>query len=84
LVGAFLSPTRRERALDHVKGAGLLVLDEFGGEYFKTGGLGVALMEEVLAHREAEELATVMTTNCTPDKLRERLSDRILDRRHAS
>jgi DNA replication protein DnaC len=83
LVGAFLSPTRREAALERSKGASLLVLDEFGGEYLKEGGLGFYLIEELLAHREAEELPTVLTTNCTAEELRERLSDRILDRLQA-
>jgi DNA replication protein DnaC len=59
---------------------GLVVLDDFGAEYVKAGGLLEADLEEILWTRHADELATIITTNLTLGDLREKLSSRIMDR----
>ncbi len=80
LCGALLDPERRAETLEAVKDTQLVVLDDFGAEYLKAGGLLDAFIDEIIWHREAEMLPTVITTNLLPDQLRERLSDRIVDR----
>jgi len=78
--GALLDPERRAVTLSSLKDSDLLILDDFGSEYQKEGGLVEAFIDEIIWHREGESLATVLTTNLTFEKLRVRLSDRIVDR----
>jgi DNA replication protein DnaC len=60
--------------------AEFVVLDDFGGEYVNPGGAAESHIDELLWTRHGERRATIITTNLTPDQLRGRLSDRILDR----
>jgi len=80
LCGALLDHQRRAGALEAVKHKRFIVLDDFGAEYPKEGGLLETLVDEIICHREAEILSTVVTTNITPEELKHRLSDRIVDR----
>ena len=77
---ALLDPDRRAEMLARLTGTSLLVLDDFGVEYVKEGGLLDALTDEIIWHREAHELPTVITTNLTANLLRDRCSDRVMDR----
>ena len=63
---------------------GLLVLDDLGTEYAKVGGFLDATLDEIVWYREANLLPTLITTNLTPDGMRDRLSDRIVDRLRGS
>ena len=80
LVGAWLDSDRRADALRSALHTELVVLDDFGAEYVKHGGLVEALVDELIWTREAETLPTVITTNLTQDELRAKLSDRLVDR----
>jgi DNA replication protein DnaC len=82
LCGALLDSQRRAEALEAAKRTRFIVLDDFGAEYVKEGGLLEVLVDEIICHREAEILPTIITTNLTRDKLKDRLSDRIIDRFH--
>ena len=80
LCGALLDQDRRAKTLQEVKDIPFVVLDDFGAEYLKVGGLLDAFIDEIIWHRESEEQSMILTTNLLPDQLRERLSDRIVDR----
>jgi len=80
LCGALLDQDRRAETLQAVKETPFVVLDDFGAEYLKVGGLLDAFIDEIIWHRESEEQSMILTTNLLPDQLRERLSDRIVDR----
>lgn len=70
----------RRETLDILKRVRFLVLDDFGVEYAKPGGLLEAFVDALFYHREAACLPTVITTNLLPEDLRTRLSKRVLDR----
>lgn len=80
LCGALLDPQRRVDALFRVQTARFCVLDDIGTEYVKEGGLIDAFWDEIIWRREAEVLPTILTTNLTPEQLKVRFSDRIVDR----
>lgn len=80
LIGALLDPHERDSTLRNAKDTGLLILDDLGTEYCKEGGFAEACLEEIVWHREADEMPTLFSSNLTVDQLRARLSDRILDR----
>lgn len=84
LVGAWLDSDRRGAALKSALETDLVVLDDFGAEYVKQGGMVEALVDELIWTREAEMLPTVITTNLTLDELRTKLSDRLVDRLRGS
>jgi len=83
LCGALLGPETRPRALAEVKTLDVLVLDDVGTEYAPPGGLIQTFFDEIVWHREAERLPTIFTTNLTVAQMRERFSDRIVDRLRA-
>lgn len=80
LCNALLDPERRREARLRVQDPGLVVLDDFGAEYLKAGGFLDSLVEEIIWHREGDRLPTILTTNLTATQLKERLSERIVDR----
>jgi len=80
LCGALLDQDRRAETLQAVKETPFVVLDDFGAEYLKVGGLLDAFIDEIIWHRESEEQSMILTTNLMPEQLRDRLSDRIVDR----
>jgi DNA replication protein DnaC len=80
LCGALLDPARRNSALENVKAMRFAVLDDFGVEYVKDGGIIETFLDEIIWAREAESLPTIITTNLTTDALKARLSDRLVDR----
>lgn len=78
--GALLDPDRRGAMLEAVKATRFVVFDDFGVEYVKEGGLVDAFLDEIIWHREAESLPTIITTNLTTDALKVRLPARLVDR----
>jgi DNA replication protein DnaC len=82
LCGALLShdPHGSRNAMNRVLHERLAVLDDFGGEYVKPGGLLEAHIEEIVWTRHVEIRPTIITTNLTLNDLRQRLSDRVMDR----
>ena len=78
--GRLLTPETRVGELNAVKGTGFLVLDDFGVEYVKEGGLIDAFLDEIIWYREAEMMPTIITTNLTTDLLKQRLPARLVDR----
>jgi DNA replication protein DnaC len=73
------------KALDAtIRRKGLLVLDDLGKEYAKPDGFVEAKIEEVFHHREAHLLPTIVTANLSPEGLRQRYSDSIVDRLRGS
>ena len=58
----------------------LLALDDLFRGYSKSGGLAESVIEELLCHRHAREMATIITSNLTPEQLAKRLSPRVVDR----
>ena len=79
-MGTTLTEQRVRVALEQAKGTWLVVFDDIGVEYVKEGGLVEAFFDEIVWHREGNEQPTIFTTNLTAEQLKERLSDRILDR----
>lgn len=77
---ALLDSDRRPEMFARLTRTTILVLDDFGVEYAKEGGFLDALTDEIIWHREAHELPTIITTNLTTTLLRERCSDRVMDR----
>jgi len=71
---------RRAQTLEVAKTSRFSVWDDFGAEDAKVSGWVNSLIDELVWHREAERLPTIITTNLTRDQLRDRLSDRIVDR----
>jgi len=53
---------------------------DLGVEYLKPGGLLEVMLDEIVWRRENLALATIFTTNLSPEELRDRLSDRIISR----
>jgi DNA replication protein DnaC len=80
LASALLDQATRRDALESVRRTRIVALDDLGSEYLKPGGLLEATIDDIVWHREAEELPTIISTNLKPDELRERLSPRIIDR----
>jgi DNA replication protein DnaC len=80
LCGELLDPQRRQAALAYVKEQHFMVFDDIGVEYVKDGGLVEAFFDEIVWHREGNEMPTIFTTNLTAEQLKTRLSDRIIDR----
>jgi DNA replication protein DnaC len=80
---AMLDPDRRVGAREDAHAERLLVLDDFGAEYLKAGGLIETFVDELVWTREGNRLPTIITTNLTPDTLRARITDRIVDRLNA-
>lgn len=81
VAGAILSGgERRDDVLEQALTTAFIALDDLGAEYAKAGGLVEAILDEIICTREAEERPMVITTNMTVGQMRERLSDRIVDR----
>lgn len=80
LCGRLLNPETRTAALEAAKVTPFLLLDDFGVEYVKEGGLIDAFLDEIVWAREAEILPTIITTNLTTDGLKQRLPQRLIDR----
>lgn len=80
LCSALMDSQRRVAALEAAKTTPFVVLDDFGAHYEDKGGFLDSLVYEILWWREANALPTVLTSNLTLERLREVLSDRILDR----
>lgn len=80
LCGALLNPETRTGALEQVKATRFVVLDDFGVEYVKEGGLIDAFLDEIIWTREAEERPTIITTNLTTAAINQRLPERLVDR----
>jgi DNA replication protein DnaC len=78
--GALLDPNLRAEMRARLIETSFVVLDDFGSEYTRTGGLIDALLDEIIWHREAYVLPTIITTNLDAELLKARLSDRIVDR----
>lgn len=84
LCGRLLMPETRHDALESAKSTYFVVLDDLGTEYVKEGGLVDAFLDEIIWHREAEELPTIITTNLTAQGLKTRLPERLVDRLRGS
>jgi DNA replication protein DnaC len=80
LIAELLDSHRRPATLDRAKETHLLVIDDYGASYVATDGLAACLLEEILMHRHAEILPTVLTSNLTAAELRTTFTDRVLDR----
>jgi hypothetical protein len=57
-----------------------LVLDDLGTEYMDEKGNFMAVLDEVIADRYANERPTLITTNLTVEEFRDRYKNRIADR----
>lgn len=66
------------KELEHLKRAGLLVIDDLGAE--KLSGYGASLLGELLDARYEAEAPTIITANLTLAQLSEHLGQRIVDR----
>jgi DNA replication protein DnaC len=80
LCGRLLVPHSREESLELVKHTQLIVLDDFGTEYVKEGGLIDAFLDEIVWYREANYKPTIITTNLDTEGLKKRLPARLIDR----
>jgi DNA replication protein DnaC len=66
--------------LTRAKTTEFIVLDDFGVEYAKEGGLVDAFLDEIIWTREANCLPTIITTNLSVEALKARLPERLIDR----
>ncbi len=80
MVGALLDPERRKATLAEAKESRLVVFDEIGGGFVKTGGLVEPLFEEIVFWRHGEFRPTIFTSNLTADEFKTQFSDRVIDR----
>ena len=55
-------------------------MDDLGRGFIRRDGFAEGMIEELLAHRHAEALPTIITSNWTLAEMRERLSPRLIDR----
>ena len=60
--------------------ASRLVIDDLGEEFNDTKGNFLAVLDETISDRVANERPTVITTNLDVDKFRDRYGRRITDR----
>lgn len=79
LMRCFLSD-ERDAAMREAETTPLLVLDDLGSEHHKAEGFAATLIEELLISREAEQRATIITSNLSPEKFKRWVSARIVDR----
>ena len=80
LCSAVLDRENGREVFTSARNTRLLALDDLGVEYLKAGGMLEALIDELFWYREGNSLATMVTTNLLPEQLRDRLSDRVVDR----
>jgi DNA replication protein DnaC len=82
LVRAFHDPERQAEVFDQARSVAVLVLDDFGSSYLKTGGFAAGLLEELVIAREAGDPSstTLITSNFTTEKFRAAVGDRAFDR----
>jgi DNA replication protein DnaC len=66
--------------VDMAENVSFLALDDLGRSRWKTDGLAADVLEQIIAHRHAQLMATLITSNWTPAEMRRRLSARVLDR----
>lgn len=57
-----------------------LVLDELGAERIDNSGIWLSMLDELIGHREANRLRTVITSNLTLAQFAERYGDRVVSR----
>ncbi len=57
-----------------------LIIDDLGREHFTDSGFGIAEWDRLFDNRYSKKLPTVITTNLTPDELKEIYGERIYDR----
>lgn len=67
-------------AMDRMLLASRLVIDDLGTEFSDTKGNFLAVLDETISDRVANERPTVITTNLDPDGFRKRYDNRIADR----
>jgi len=80
LCAKLLQSSDRAAALAAATAPGLIVFDDLGAEYYKENGFLAAQVDSILWRRHANIFPTIITTNLSPEELRERFSDRIIDR----
>lgn len=67
-----------DRMLQHLKTVQLLVLDDLGAE--KSSEWTKSVLFEIIDYRYNEMLPMLITTNCPPKELKEKIGDRSYDR----
>lgn len=71
-------PTERQRFENRIRMTHLLVLDDFGGEY--PSGWVLNKVDAIISYRYNYLLPTVLTTNLTPEEMKGRYVERVVDR----
>lgn len=79
-VSRLLNPELRAETLDAAREADVLVIDDVGASFATRDGFAVALLEEIVIHREASSYSMLFTTNLPPEEFRKRFGERIFDR----
>jgi DNA replication protein DnaC len=80
LIQRLMDYEQRSKAMAIVQRDLFVVLNDLGVEYRKDGGLAESFVEQIIWHREANRLPTVITTNLTWDQLKQTMSERIIGR----
>ena len=73
-------PRFKIEAMDTLRRASALVVDDLGSELGDKAGAFLSLLGDVLNARYANELPTILTTNSAADGFKARYGDRIVDR----
>ena len=69
---------KSKRIMEHLRKVDLLVLDDMGAE--KTSEWTKELLFNIIDYRYNEQLPMIVTTNCVPEELKEKIGDRNFDR----
>lgn len=69
---------KSKRITEHLRKIDLLVLDDMGAE--KTSDWTKELLFNIIDYRYNEQLPMIVTTNCVPEELKEKIGDRNFDR----
>ncbi len=71
-------PWSPKRIMNHLREVDLLVLDDMGAE--KTSDWTKEILFNIIDYRYNEQLPMIVTTNCVPEELKEKIGDRNFDR----
>jgi DNA replication protein DnaC len=71
-----------QEAFDSVAKSTALVIDDLGTEFLDQKERYLCTLEEILSKRYAHERPTLLTTNLSPEKFKERYGERLVSRIH--
>jgi DNA replication protein DnaC len=80
LIGLLLNAELRDDTMEACINADELIIDDWGSSYVKRDGFAQGIIEEIVVHREAHEMAMLASTNLSPKDFRQMFGERVYDR----